>query len=618
LLPVVRLARRVLASSRNLPPTQGSAMLRRDHPRRRPATLLAAAVVTGAVVLAVPPPAADAGRTGASVDIQLLAINDFHGNLEPPAGSAGTVTTLDPAGNQVRVPAGGVEYLATHLREARKGHRNTVTVGAGDLIGASPLLSAAFHDEPTILAMNQVGLEVTSVGNHEFDEGRAELLRMQRGGCRADDGCYDPQRPFRGAAFPFLAANVLDERTKRPILPPYWIKHFRGEKVGFIGMTLEGTPNIVTAEGVKGLEFTDEVQTANRWVPVLRRQGVKAIVLLLHEGGLPASPVYNYDCNAGGPGRGISGPIVDIARTLDPQIDVVVTGHTHTSYVCDIPDPTGRSRMVTSAASFGKLYTEINLTYDRRQHDIVRSRVAARNVIVSRDVAKAPDLTRLVERYGTLVAPIANRTVGHIGADILGRGAGVPETPLGDLIADAQLEATRPADKGGAQLAFMNPGGVRSDLVFKASGAEGDGVVTYGESFTVQPFTNMLVTMSLTGAQVLTLLQQQFSGVNAAAPILLQPAGVTYTVDRARTGADRVVADSVRVGGQPLDPAATYRITVNEFLAGGGDGFPVLREGTNRLVGQSDLDAFTAYLGAHSTPTSPLVPPVPNRVTFVN
>jgi 5'-nucleotidase len=594
-------------------------MFRRGHLRRRRLTLPLALGAVAAVVMTATPPAAEATRPGPTLDIQLLAINDFHGNLEPPQGSAGNVQTgVDAAGAPVRVPAGGVEYLATHLREARKGNRNSVTVGAGDLIGASPLLSAAFHDEPTILAMNKIGLEVTSVGNHEFDEGKAELLRMQYGGCRADDGCYDPAQPFRGARFPFLAANVIDDRTRRPLLPPYWVKDFRGAKVGFIGMTLEGTPNIVTAEGVRGLSFKDEVETANKWVPVLRRHGVKAIVLLLHEGGAPASPIYNYDCDANGAGSGISGPVVDIARRLDPQIDLVVTGHTHQAYVCNIPDPTGRSRMVTSAASFGKLYTEVNLTYDRRLRDIVRSKVAAQNVVVTRDVPKAADLTALLQRYGTLVAPIANRVVGHIGADILGRGAGRPESPLGDLIADAQREATAAPAAGGAQIAFMNPGGVRSDLQYAAAGAEGDGVVTYGEAFTVQPFTNMLVTMDLTGAQVLTLLRQQYSGVNEANPILLQPSGITYTVDRARAGADRVLADTVRIGTEPLDPARTYRVTVNEFLAGGGDGFPVLTEGTNRLVGQSDLDALTAYLTAHSSPASPLAPPPANRVTLLN
>ncbi len=574
---------------------------------RRTLTLALAAGLAAAVGLALPT-GAEARPAGPTLDIQLLALNDFHGNLEPPQGSAGTVTTPQGA-----VPAGGVEYLATHLRKARAGHPYSVTVAAGDMIGASPLLSGAFHDEPTIEALERIGLEVTSVGNHEFDEGKDELLRMQNGGCHPVDGCYDPEHPFTGARFRYLAANVIDERTRRPLLPPFWIKNFRGARIGFIGMTLEGTPEVTTAEGVKGLEFLDEVETANRYVPVLRRLGVKAIVVLLHEGGLPPSPRYDYTCAAGV--SGISGPIVDIARRLDPQIDLVVTGHTHQAYVCDIPDPAGRPRLVTSAASFGRLYTEVKLTYDRRSQDIRREAVTARNFVVTRDVEKAPDLTRLLREYQDRIAPIANREVGYIAADILGRGASTPETPLGDLIADAQVEATR--ERFGAEMAFMNPGGVRSDLAYAASGSEGDGVVTYAEAFAVQPFGNVLVTVDLTGAQILRLLQQQYSEANAASPRVLQPSdAVRYTVDLTRTGADRIVADSVRINGQPLDLARVYKVTVNEFLAGGGDGFTVLKEGQNPQRSVVDLDALVAYLGAHSAPDHPLQPPKADRITF--
>ncbi|MGA8113115.1 MAG: bifunctional metallophosphatase/5'-nucleotidase [Actinocatenispora sp.] len=556
---------------------------------------------------------------GANMNIQLLSINDFHGNLEPPQGSSGTVTASDGHGGTVQIPAGGVEYLATHLKQARHGHRNSITVAAGDIIGASPLLSAAFHDEPTVEAMNKIGLEVTSVGNHEFDEGSTELLRMQHGGCRTDDGCYDPQEPFTGADFQYLSANVVREDTGRTLLPPYWVKRIHGAKIGFIGMTLEGTPDIVTAEGVKGLKFLDEVETANKVVPLLRKQGVKSIVVLLHEGGYPSGSTYDYDCDSGGPGSGISGPIVDIAKKLDPQIDVVITGHTHQSYVCTIPDPAGRPRLVTSGSSFGRLYTEISLNYNRRTRDISRSSVSAHNVVVTQDVAKDAPLTDLVTRYQDLVAPIANKEVGYVSADIPGGGAGTPESPLGDAISDAQLEATAAGDAGGAQIAFMNPGGIRSDVTYAPSGSEGDGVVTYGEAFSVQPFNNYLTTMDLTGAQILTLLQQQFSAANAESPKVLQVSdGFTYTVDNARSGADKVVADSVKLDGTPLDPAASYRVTVNNFMAGGGDGFPVLTEGANRLDGGYDIDAFTAYLTAHSSAASPFPPPAADRITFVN
>ncbi|MER5865695.1 bifunctional metallophosphatase/5'-nucleotidase [Kitasatospora sp. NPDC002040] len=550
-------------------------------------------------------------------DLQILAINDLHGNLEPPAGSSGNIKEVDPAtGKVVDTPAGGMEYLATALRQAREGHRNTVTVAAGDLVGASPLVSALFHDEPTIEALNKVGLDVTSVGNHEFDEGSKELLRLQNGGCHPTDGCYEKGRKFKGADFDYLAANVTDEKTGRPILKPYWVKNVGGVRVGFIGATLEGTPNIVTAEGIKGLKFGDEIETINKYAKELKRQGVDSIVALIHEGGYPASTTYNYDCGAAG--QGISGPIVDIAKGLDPAIGAIVTGHTHNAYACSIPDPKGELRSVTSAASFGRLYTEINLKLDKRSGAIVRPSVTAANHVVRRSVEKAADITTLIGRYSKLAAPIANRPLGFIGADINGRGSSAYEKPLGDVIADGQLAGLAPAAKGGAQIAFMNPGGIRSDLVFKASAAEGDGVVTYGEAFTVQPFTNMMQVKTLTGAQVVQLLKEQVSGLNLAAPKILQNSkGLTYTLDLNKTGADRVPADSVKLNGAPIDLAASYRVAANEFLAGGGDGFPTFAAGTDKLVGASDLDLFAAYLGANSTATAPLVVPAQDRIKVI-
>lgn len=581
--------------------------------------LRAALAVTLAAALALTSTGtASAKATPLTMPVQLLALNDFHGNLEPPQGSAGSVTRLNPDGTTTVTPAGGVEYLATHLQQARVGHPNTITVAAGDLIGASPLLSAAFHDEPTILAMNKLGVSVTSVGNHEFDEGKDELLRIQRGGCRADDGCYDPNQPYEGADFQYLSANVINNKTHLPLLPPVWVKNINGARVGFIGMTLKGTPDIVTASGVAGLSFLDEVNTANAYSVLLRLLGVNAIVVVLHQGGTPASGAYNYDCNNPTPGAGLSGEVVDIAKRLDPSIDVVITGHTHAAYVCNIPDPKGQPRLVTSASSFGRLYTDIEGTYNRETRDFVRSSLTAQNVAVTRDVAKDPAMTSLITQYGTLIAPIANRVVGYIGGTILGRGATTPESPLGDLIADAQLESTTPAASGGAVVAFMNPGGIRSDLQFAAGGAEGDGVVTYAEAFAVQPFNNVLTTLTLTGSQIITMLQQQYSGANATTPRTLQvSAGFIYTVDNTKTLADKIVVSSIRLNGSPLDPAASYRVTVNNFLAGGGDGFTVLTQGTNPLVGILDIDSFVAYLTAHSSAGSPFPVPAANRITFI-
>ncbi|WP_432065050.1 bifunctional metallophosphatase/5'-nucleotidase [Streptomyces sp. C10-9-1] len=607
-----------------------SARSDRTRSARRTRRVLAAAAglaTAGALVAAVPAGAASGDRHGGhhghhhgkrTVDVQLLSFNDLHGHLEPPAGSSGNVSEIQPDGTVKTVPAGGVEYLATSLRTARQGNPYSVTAAAGDLVGASPLLSGLFHDEPTIEALNKMDLDVAGVGNHEFDEGAVELARLQNGGCHPTEGCFEEGRRFKGADFPYLAANVTKERTGRPLLKPYTVWKKNGVRIGFIGVTLEGTPDIVSANGIKGLKFHDEVETINKYARKLDRMGVKSIVALIHEGGYPASSSYNYDCNSPGPGDGISGPIAEIAKGITPKVDALVTGHTHQAYVCTIPDPSGKPRTVTSAASFGKLYTETTLTYDRRTRDIVRTAVSSANHVVSRDQARARDMTRLIDRWSALAAPVAGRPQGFISADIPGRGSTEPEKPLGDLIADAQLEGLAPADKGGAQLALMNPGGIRGDLVYADGSGEGDGVVTYGEAFTVQPFTNMMNVVDLTGAQLITALRQQVSGPNEASPKILQVSeGFTYTLDLTKSGADRVVADSVRLNGEAIDPSGTYRVAMNEFLAGGGDGFTVFKEHTNKLVGASDLELLNTYLNTNSSAEAPIAPPAADRITVV-
>ncbi|MFJ6239246.1 bifunctional metallophosphatase/5'-nucleotidase [Streptomyces griseus] len=605
-----------------------SATPQKNRATRRVLAAAAGLATVGALVAAMPAGAHDRGdghghghgngHKPRTVDVQLLSFNDLHGNLEPPAGSAGNVSEKQPDGTVKAIPAGGVEYLATSLRTARQGNPYSVTAAGGDMVGASPLLSGLFHDEPTIEALNGLDLDVSAVGNHEFDEGAAELARLQNGGCHPVEGCYEKGKKFKGADFPYLAANVTKEKTGKPLLKPYTVWKKNGVKIGFIGVTLEGTPDIVTANGVKGLKFHDEVETINKYARELDRKGVKSIVALIHEGGAPASTSYNYDCDSPGAGDGISGPIVDIAKGITPKVDALVTGHTHQAYVCTVPDPSGKPRMVTSASSFGKLYTDTTLTYDRRTHDIVRTSVKSANHVVTRDQAKATDMTRLIDRWNRLAAPIAGKPQGWISADINGRGSTAPEKPLGNVIADAQLEGLAPADKGGAEVAFMNPGGIRADLVHKASGGEGDGVVTYGEAFTVQPFTNMMNVVDLTGAQLVSALQQQVSGPNEASPKILQVSrGLTYTLDLTKTGAARVVTDTIKLNGAAIDPARTYRVAMNEFLAGGGDGFPALGQGTNKLVGASDLDLFNAYLAAHSSAHAPLAPPATDRITVI-
>jgi 5'-nucleotidase len=595
--------------------------------RRRTYRLVAAAaglVTVGALTAALPGTASASSAAsgkgkpgghgpGRYQDVQLLSFNDLHGNLEPPSGSSGRVTELQADGTTKTIDAGGVEYLATHLREARKGNPYSITAAGGDMVGASPLISGLFHDEPTIEALNKLDLDVTSVGNHEFDEGAKELGRLQNGGCHPTAGCY-MDKEFEGADFPYLAANVLDEKTGKPILKPYWVWRNKGVKVGFIGVTLEDTPGVVSAEGVKGLKFKDEVETINKYAKVLQKQGVKSIVALIHEGGLPASSSYNYDCDAPGAGNGISGPIVDIAKNITPSVDALVTGHTHAAYVCTIPDPAGKPRMVTSAASFGRLYTDTTLTYDRWTGDIARTAVKSANHVVTRTVPKATDMTELIGKWNTLAAPIGNRPIGYISADVPNTGT---ESPMGDLIADAQLWYGKELDAG-TDLALMNPGGVRAGLTYAAKGSEGDGVVTYAEGFTVQPFSNTVNLQDFTGAQLIQVLKEQVSGTNTASPKILQPsADLTYTLDLTKSGADRVVTDSIRLNGTPIDPAATYRVATNSFLAGGGDGFTTLGQGTNDLVGTDDLTALEQYLTANSSATGPIAPPATTRITIV-
>lgn len=607
-----------------MPATAQSHQPRRSRRTKRLLAAAATVVTAGALAAATLPASATAGENhrgnggqglghGRYQDVQLLSFNDLHGNLEPPAGSSGRVTELQPDGTTKTVDAGGIEYLATHLREAREGNRYSITAAGGDMVGASPLLSGLFHDEPTIEALNKLDLDVTSVGNHEFDEGARELARLQNGGCHPTEGCYT-DKEFEGADFPYLAANVLDEKTEKPILKPYWVWKQKGVKVGFIGVTLEGTPDIVSAEGVKGLSFKDEVETINKYAKVLQRQGVKSIVALVHEGGFPASSSYNYDCDSPGAGDGISGPIADIAKNVTPKVDALVTGHTHAAYVCTIPDPAGKPRMVTSAASFGRLYTDTTLTYDRATGDIARTAVKSANHVVTRDVPKAPDMTRLIDRWSTLAAPIGNRPIGYISGDINRDGT---ESPLGDLIADAQLAYGRTQDPE-TDLALMNPGGIRAPLTYTATGGEGDGVVTYAEGFTVQPFANTVNLKDYTGAQLIQVLKEQVSGPNEATPKILQiSSGLTYSLDLTKSGADRVVTDSIRLNGAPIDPAATYRVASNSFLAGGGDGFPTLGEGANELVGADDLTALEQYLTANSSATDPIEPPAADRITVV-
>jgi 5'-nucleotidase len=537
-------------------------------------------------------PVSHASAQTAPVELRILAINDFHGNLRPPPGGI-RITDPDDKTKKITVPAGGAEHMATLVRQLREQTKNTVFVAAGDLIGASPFLSAMFHDEPTIESLSMMGLEVASVGNHEFDEGKDELLRMQNGGCHPTDKCQGPH-PFLGAKFHYLAASTIDKGTGKTILPPYEIKTFDGIPVAFIGLTLKGTPNLVSPVSVAGLEFKDEAETVNALVPELKAQGIEAIVVLIHEGGFPAGD-YN-EC------PGISGPIVDIVRKFDRAVDVVVSGHTHQAYVCEID-----GRLVTSGDKYGTIVTTIDLKLDPATRDVVSAR--ADNVIVRTGVyANDPEQTALLAAYDKLAAPIAGRPAGSVTETLSRTPNNAGESTLGDIVADAQLAATSADARGGAVIAFTNPGGVRTDIARKEEGA-----VTYADVFASQPFRNQLVTLTLTGMQIKNMLEQQW--LDPKRPRILQVSkGFSYAWDDAKPSGDRIIADRISLNGQRIDPAASYRVTVNNFLAVGGDGFAVLKEGVAPQFGIYDVDALYGYFQANS----PVSPGPPDRIIRLN
>lgn len=526
-------------------------------------------------------------------DLQVLSITDFHGALAP----GGTVTI-----DGVRTPAGGVAYLATHLEALREGQQRSVTFSVGDNVGATPLVSAAFHDEPTIEALNLLGTDASTIGNHEFDEGYRELLRLVNGGCLDDGDGMDnqnscPDGTYDGADFPFVAANVFYADTDESLLPAYTIVKEKGIKIGVIGAVLEQTPDIVTASGVAGLEFTDEVEAINKASAELTAQGINTQFVLVHQGASADPSDYRATC---ADGAIVSGPVVEIAEAIAPAVDLVMTGHVHSSWVCSIDDPAGQPRLVTEAMSAGRIITEHSLHYDPKSKDIVRETATATNHLVSRDVTPDATLQALVDRYAALVAPIADRVIGSLtGSATRTPAAGYADSNLGNLIADAQLaDDTIIGMYEPPVIAFMNPGGIRADM--------DAGEVTYGEAFTVQPFNNYLVSLSLTGDQIYALLTEQVTGANAGSNKVLQVSeGFSYTLTR--TGA---VDGSVLLDGVAIDRNATYRVVTNNFLADGGDGFATFRLGTDRLIGGLDIDAFADYLIA----TSPTTPPSSGRI----
>lgn len=556
-----------------------------------------------------------------TTDVHLLAYNDFHGNLE----AAGL--------NLYGQFAGGGAYLAKAIKDRQATYgRSEATVFAGDGIGASPLANSLFYEEPATIVANLVHTDFASVGNHEFDKGSVELLRIQHGGCRPDVGCTGAPyqlangrttNRFPGADFQYLSANVVVDATGRTLFPAVGVKEFpvkrgRDVRVGFIGEVLKDTPTIVTPTGVAGLTFQDEADAANRAVKQLHRRGVDTSVLVIHQGGFQTAPAALNGCN----GNLAGSPIADIATRLDPSIKVIISAHTHAEYRCTITT-NGVTRLITSASSFGRVLSDITLTVDTRSGELQTA--SAENVLVTNalntpgpGVVRVPDPSKedpqvaaVVNQYVTAAAPLANKVIGSIQGDLTRTGSPLGESTLGDVIADAQYVATQPANLGGAQLAFMNPGGIRADLKVSdiSSGGEAPGQVTYGEAFTVQPFGNSLVTKTLTGDMIRRVLQQQFAGCagQISSKVLQISSTLRYEQIPAAATCEAKIG-RIFVGGVEVTPTATFRVTMNNFLATGGDGFTVFNEGTNSLGGAQDIDSFVAYLGAAGAAGVPVPP----------
>jgi 5'-nucleotidase len=569
-----------------------------------------------------------------TTDVHVLAFNDLHG-------------TLDPLSQTLYGQfAGGAAYLAKAVKDKQAQYgANQATIFAGDNIGASPLASALFHDEPTTVASNLMHVDFASVGNHEFDEGSGELLRVQNGGCHPTDGCQaapyalaggGTTNVYPGADFQYLSANVIRNSTGETLFPAYGIKQLTSDdgkrkfRVGFIGETLEGTPTIVTPTGVAGLTFQDEADAANRAAAELADKGVKIPILVVHQGGFQSTtPTAVNGCA----GNLAGSDIAEIASRLDPAIKVIVSAHTHAEYRCTLTIG-GVTRLITSASSFGRVLSDITLTIDEKNDKLVE--VSADNILIRnatntpgtgvtpvRSNAFDPQVQAIVNQYVAAAAPIANRVVGSITETLLSTRdpGGDPdadgEAPLGNIIADSQLEATAPAAFGGAVIAFMNPGGIRRPLLFdQSSGGEADGQVTYGELFDVQPFGNTLVVKTCTGAQIQALLEQQVfpTAPGTTQRILTVSHGFNYTWDAARASGDKVINSTVTLNGAPIVDSQPYRVEMNNFLATGGDGFTVFNQCTDQLGGEVDLDAIVRYFQLHS----PIGPPADNRITRLN
>ncbi|ENU09251.1 bifunctional metallophosphatase/5'-nucleotidase [Acinetobacter calcoaceticus] len=551
--------------------------------------------------------------------VNILAFNDFHGNLEPPKRYVEAPNPNDAA-QSVRIPVGGVSYFADAIKKLKAENPNNAVVSAGDLISASPLTSSLFLDEPTIEVMNDIQIDFNAVGNHEFDRGTDELRRLKNGGCQQYTSTAPCQisKNFSGAKFDFLAANVaMKNDASKTIFPAYKVKTYGGIPVAFIGLTLKATPSIVSAAGIKDVEFRDEADTVNALIPELQKQGIEAIVVVVHEGAAPGTKFNEKTCD------GLSGPILGILDKLNPAVDIVVSGHTHQSYICDYATKNpAKPFLLTSAGQYGTLITDIKIELDGKTGNVIKK--DAKQVPIQSEAytsgtttvsltdlyqkfSKTPSIEAILGKYRQAVTTISSRVVGTATTVVSRTQVESGESPLGIMIADAQQAAALKASNQGSDFTLMNPGGVRADLLINSSNQ-----ITFGDVFAVQPFGNSIVTLSLTGKQIRDVLEQQWSGANANSARILQPSK-EFTYEYAANTSVSPRASNIMVAGSPLVDSKVYRVTVNSFLADGGDNFTVLKDGQNRVGGGQDIDALESYVAKNS----PLIIPATTRIKVI-
>jgi 5'-nucleotidase len=508
-------------------------------------------------------------------ELNLLSINDFHGRLESPGN--------DAAGS----PIGGAAQLAGFVDAQRRENPNTLFLSAGDNIGASTFISAIDQDNPTIDALNMMGLNVSAVGNHEFDKGMADLT----------------DRVIPRAEFGYLGANVY--RGDQRALEAFDLRLVDGVRVAIVGVVTGQTASLVSPDGIAGLTFRDPV-AETELVAAQLKDGDEAngeadvVVVLAHEGAAADNIGSVEDLRA----DPVFGEFVD----LSANVDVIMAGHTHQPYAFNAPIPgSDRLRPVIQAQEYGRKLGKATLTVDRATGDVLATGAQLLDVVGG---TPDPEVAKLVADAKANADVLGQQPLGSITADIKrartaegteDRGS---ESVLGNFIADVQLAGTADPGRGGAQLALMNPGGLRADLTYAP-----DGVVTYAEAFSVQPFSNDVVTKSYTGAQLKQALEQQWQPAGASRPKLHLGVskGFSYTYLPDNPAGERIT--SMSLNGTRIDPAATYRVTVNSFLAAGGDNFAALAGGTDRFTtGDNDLTMLTDYLAENSPVTADPAP----------